>query len=117
MEIRKVGVLGCGLMGSGIAQTCATAGMEVVVREVSDELCARGLRRDREVPAKFAEKGTITPSSREKPGAGGARPNSETCRTATYREAIIGSSTSSARPTSVWTSVQPKRSSIEHLSL
>ena len=41
MEINKVGVLGCGLMGSGIAQTCATAGMEVVVREVSDELARR----------------------------------------------------------------------------
>src|ERR687883_628330 len=35
MEIKKVGVLGCGLMGSGIAQTCATAGLDVVVREVT----------------------------------------------------------------------------------
>ena len=38
MEIKKVGVLGCGLMGSGIAQTAASAGFETVVSEVSDEL-------------------------------------------------------------------------------
>ncbi|HEU4594547.1 MAG TPA: 3-hydroxybutyryl-CoA dehydrogenase [Pyrinomonadaceae bacterium] len=60
MEIRKVGVLGCGLMGSGIAQTCATAGMEVVVREISDELCERGFAGIEKSLAKFAEKGTIT---------------------------------------------------------
>ena len=42
MEIKKVGVLGCGLMGSGIAQTAATAGFDVVVREVAEELCERG---------------------------------------------------------------------------
>jgi 3-hydroxybutyryl-CoA dehydrogenase len=60
MEIRKVGVLGCGLMGSGIAQVCATAGMEVVVREVSGELCERGFAGIEKSLAKFAEKGTIT---------------------------------------------------------
>ncbi len=60
MEIKKVGVLGCGLMGSGIAQTCATAGLDVVVREVTDELCARGFAGIEKSLAKFAEKGTIT---------------------------------------------------------
>lgn len=34
MEIKKVGVLGCGLMGSGIAQVCAAAGFDVAVLEV-----------------------------------------------------------------------------------
>ena len=38
MEIKKVGVLGCGLMGSGIAQTAAMAGFETTVREVSQDL-------------------------------------------------------------------------------
>jgi 3-hydroxybutyryl-CoA dehydrogenase len=60
MEIKKVGVLGCGLMGAGIAQTCASAGLDVVVREVSDELCARGFAGIDKSLAKFAEKGTIT---------------------------------------------------------
>src|ERR687885_2450774 len=61
MEIKRLGVLGCGLMGSGIAQTCATAGFDVVVREVSDELCERGFAGIDKSLAKFAEKGTITP--------------------------------------------------------
>jgi 3-hydroxybutyryl-CoA dehydrogenase len=60
MEIKKVGVLGCGIMGSGIAQTVASAGFETVVREVSDELIQRGFAGIEKSLAKFAEKGTIT---------------------------------------------------------
>jgi 3-hydroxybutyryl-CoA dehydrogenase len=60
MEIKKVGVLGCGLMGSGIAQVAASAGFETVVREVSDELIAKGFTGIEKSLAKFAEKGTIT---------------------------------------------------------
>jgi 3-hydroxybutyryl-CoA dehydrogenase len=61
MEINKVGVLGCGLMGSGIAQTAAAAGCEVLVREVTQDLCDRGFQGIEKSLAKFAEKGTITP--------------------------------------------------------
>src|SRR6185295_12822537 len=60
MEIKKVGVLGCGLMGSGIAQTAATAGFETIVREVSDDLIAKGFSGIEKSLAKFAEKGAIT---------------------------------------------------------
>ncbi|HXR99302.1 MAG TPA: 3-hydroxyacyl-CoA dehydrogenase family protein [Pyrinomonadaceae bacterium] len=60
MEIRKVGVLGCGLMGAGIAQVAATAGFETVVKEVSDDLIAKGFGGIEKSLAKFAEKGTIT---------------------------------------------------------
>ena len=60
MGIQKVGVLGCGLMGSGIAQVAASAGYETVVREVSDELIAKGFTGIEKSLAKFAEKGTIT---------------------------------------------------------
>ena len=60
MEIKKVGVLGCGLMGSGIAQTAASAGFETIVREVSDELIQRGFLGIEKSLSKFAEKGTIT---------------------------------------------------------
>ena len=60
MEIRKVGVLGCGLMGSGIAQIAASAGFETVVKEVSDDLINKGFAGIEKSLAKFAEKGTIT---------------------------------------------------------
>ncbi|HZE69470.1 MAG TPA: 3-hydroxyacyl-CoA dehydrogenase family protein [Pyrinomonadaceae bacterium] len=59
MQIRKVGVLGCGLMGSGIAQVAATAGFETVVKEVSDEFIDKGFKGIEKSLAKFAEKGTI----------------------------------------------------------
>ena len=60
MEIRKVGVLGCGLMGAGIAQVAASAGFETVVKEVSDEFITKGFGGIEKSLAKFAEKGTIT---------------------------------------------------------
>lgn len=60
MEIKKVGVLGCGLMGSGIAQIAATAGFDTVVREVSDDLIQKGFLGIEKSLTKFAEKGTIT---------------------------------------------------------
>jgi 3-hydroxybutyryl-CoA dehydrogenase len=60
MQIKKVGVLGCGLMGSGIAQVAATAGFETVVKEVSSDLIEKGFSGIDKSLAKFAEKGTIT---------------------------------------------------------
>ncbi len=60
MEIKKVGVLGCGLMGAGIAQVAATAGLETVVKEVSDEFITKGFAGIDKSLAKFVEKGTIT---------------------------------------------------------
>jgi 3-hydroxybutyryl-CoA dehydrogenase len=60
MDIKKVGVLGCGLMGSGIAQTAASAGFETIVREVSDDLIQKGFAGIEKSLARFAEKGTIT---------------------------------------------------------
>ena len=60
MEIKTVGVVGCGLMGSGIAQVCAEAGYKVVVREVSDELLKKGLGKIESFLAKGVEKGKVT---------------------------------------------------------
>jgi 3-hydroxybutyryl-CoA dehydrogenase len=60
MEIRKVGVLGCGLMGSGIAQVTATAGFDVTVLEVEQKFLDKGFAGIEKSLAKFAEKGTIT---------------------------------------------------------
>jgi len=60
MTVRTVGVVGCGLMGSGIAQVCAEAGYRVVVREVSDELLKKGLGKIESFLAKGVEKGKVT---------------------------------------------------------
>ena len=43
MEIKKVGVVGCGTMGSGITQVCAQSGYQVVASEINDELLNKGL--------------------------------------------------------------------------
>jgi 3-hydroxybutyryl-CoA dehydrogenase len=59
MEIRKVGVLGCGLMGSGIAQVSATAGLETIVLEAEQSFIDKGFARIEKSLAKLAEKGTI----------------------------------------------------------
>jgi 3-hydroxybutyryl-CoA dehydrogenase len=58
--IRKVGVLGGGLMGSGIAQVCAGAGFPTVVREVSDQLCAKSRQSIEKSLAKGIERGKTT---------------------------------------------------------
>jgi 3-hydroxybutyryl-CoA dehydrogenase len=60
MAIQKVGVVGCGLMGSGIAQVSAQAGFQTVVREVSAELVEKGLKGIEKNLARLVEKGTIT---------------------------------------------------------
>ena len=65
VEIKKVGVLGCGLMGSGIAQVSATAGFDVTVLEVEQKFLDKGFAGIEKSLAKFAEKGTLkeTPES------------------------------------------------------
>lgn len=65
MSIQSVGVVGCGLMGSGIAQVCAEAGYPVVVREVSDQLIKKGLGRIESFLAKGVEKGKLTPARKQ----------------------------------------------------
>lgn len=64
MPIQKVGVLGCGLMGSGIAQVSAAAGYSTVVKEVSDEFLKKGLASIDKSLSRLAEKGTITAEKR-----------------------------------------------------
>lgn len=65
MEIRRVGVLGCGLMGSGIAEVCARAGFETVVREVDDAALARGMDRIRGSLDRAVAKGKLEAAARE----------------------------------------------------
>jgi 3-hydroxybutyryl-CoA dehydrogenase len=65
MEIRTVGVVGCGLMGSGIAEVCARAGYRTVVREVDDAALARGLERIRQSLGTAAQRGRLTEAERD----------------------------------------------------
>jgi 3-hydroxybutyryl-CoA dehydrogenase len=65
MEIRKVGVVGCGLMGSGIAEIAAKAGCSVVIREVDDALLKKGRGRVEGSLAKAVEKGKLDPAARD----------------------------------------------------
>ena len=69
MEIRKVGVLGCGLMGSGIAQVSAMAGFDVTVLEVEQKFLDKGFAGIEKSLAKFAErpvdKGGITAQQKD----------------------------------------------------
>ena len=59
MDIKKVGVCGCGLMGSGIAQVAAMAGFEVAVLEAEQKFLDKGFGGIKKSLAKFAEKGTL----------------------------------------------------------
>lgn len=64
-EILKVGVCGAGLMGSGIAQTCASAGLDVVLMEVADTPLQRGMSGIRKSLDKFVEKQKISAQDRD----------------------------------------------------
>lgn len=66
MKIRKVGVLGCGLMGAGIAEVAARAGFDTVVREVSEEVVEKGLAKIRASLDKAVERGKLDAAERDK---------------------------------------------------
>jgi 3-hydroxybutyryl-CoA dehydrogenase len=64
-DVRRVGVLGCGLMGSGIAQVAAAAGYETLVRDVSKDIWDRARAGIEKSLGKFVEKGKLTPADRD----------------------------------------------------
>src|SRR2546421_1857327 len=64
-EIKRAGVLGCGLMGSGIAQVAATAGYDTLVRDVSKEIWDRARAGIEKSLAKLVEKGKLPAANRE----------------------------------------------------
>jgi 3-hydroxybutyryl-CoA dehydrogenase len=65
MQVKTVGVLGCGLMGGGIAQVSAQSGYKTIVREVDAGLLEKGLGRIRAFLAAGVDKGKITPETRD----------------------------------------------------
>jgi len=65
MAIKTVGVLGCGLMGAGIAQVCAAAGYKTIVREVNQAFLDKGLGRIKKFLEDGVAKGKVTTESRD----------------------------------------------------
>ncbi|MBI2123080.1 MAG: 3-hydroxybutyryl-CoA dehydrogenase [Armatimonadetes bacterium] len=65
MEIRRVGVVGCGLMGSGIVEVCARGGYQVAVREVNDDLLKKGLSRVEGSMQRGLQRGKLTEADAE----------------------------------------------------
>jgi 3-hydroxybutyryl-CoA dehydrogenase len=64
MAIQRVGVVGCGLMGAGIAQVSAQSGFTTIVREVSPELVEKGIKGIEKNLARLVEKGVITEAAK-----------------------------------------------------
>src|SRR3990172_7801042 len=64
MAIQKVGVLGCGLMGSGIAQVSAMGDYQTIVKEVADEFLKKGMASIDRSLSRMVEKGTISAEKR-----------------------------------------------------
>jgi 3-hydroxybutyryl-CoA dehydrogenase len=64
-DVRRVGVIGCGLMGSGIAETVARAGQTVVFLEASDELVERGRNRIETSTLHAVERGRLETAERD----------------------------------------------------
>ena len=65
MQIKTVGVLGCGLMGAGIAQVSAAAGFKTIVREVNQAVLDKGMARIRKFLDGGVEKGKMTAAQRD----------------------------------------------------
>ncbi|MGH7531292.1 MAG: 3-hydroxyacyl-CoA dehydrogenase family protein [Gemmatimonadales bacterium] len=64
-DVKRVGVLGCGLMGSGIAQVAAAAGYQTIVRDVGTEMLERGRAAIEKSLARFVEKQKLPPADRD----------------------------------------------------
>lgn len=65
MEIKTIGVLGAGTMGSGIAQVAAQTGYDVIMRDIKDEFVQNGLKNIDKFLSKSVEKGKLEPSEKD----------------------------------------------------
>ncbi len=65
MDIKRVGVVGCGSMGSGITQVCAQSGYQVIVSEINDELLNKGLALINSALTKSVDKGRLSQQDKD----------------------------------------------------
>ena len=64
-RITKVGVIGCGTMGSGITQVCAQSGYQTIVSDASEELLNKGMAKIDSFMSKGIERGKVTQQEKE----------------------------------------------------
>ena len=83
MEISKVGVVGCGLMGHGIAQICAQQGWDVVVREIDQDQLDKGMGKIEKQLGKAVEQGQARAGRRRRDRWRGSRRPSTTATSPT----------------------------------
>ncbi len=65
MEIQRIGVIGVGLMGAGVAEVCARAGYDTLVREINDEFLAKGLERVEASMQSAVQRGKLASADQE----------------------------------------------------
>ncbi len=65
MEIKNIGILGCGQMGSGIAEVAAKSGFEVIICEVNEPTLTKGLSKIQKSLAKAVERGKLAAEAME----------------------------------------------------
>ena len=65
MQIKKVGVVGCGTMGAGITQVCAQSGYQVTVSEINDELLNKGLASINSSLARSVDRGRLSQEDKD----------------------------------------------------
>src|SRR5260370_19163255 len=65
MELQRIGIIGVGLMGAGIAEVCARSGYDTLVREINDELLAKGLDRIETSMQSAVQRGKLTSADQE----------------------------------------------------
>ena len=65
MEFKNIGVVGCGIMGAGIAQLCSQSGYNVIVSEINDTLLQKGLQSIEKILGRLVEKGKFSSEKRD----------------------------------------------------
>ncbi len=60
MDMKRIGVIGAGLMGSGIAEICARAGYDTLVREINEDFVVKGLERIDQSMKKAVQRGRLS---------------------------------------------------------
>ena len=67
MDVKTIGIIGCGLMGSGIAEVAAKSGFQVLIREQNEQLLKKGLGRIESSLGRAVAKGKLSAEDKADP--------------------------------------------------